>query len=74
MADEQLGPIEPLRWRYPVPPVCTAQWTEDDWQRWAEAEGSREPLTIKTAFGVRRAVGRNAKGDLVYRLNVEGEP
>jgi hypothetical protein len=74
MAEDHLGPIEPRRWRYPAPPVCTAQWDETDWQRWAEMYGSLEPLTIKTAFGVRRAVGRNVHGELVYRLNVEGEP
>lgn len=26
---------------FPVPPVCTARWTEADWLRWAETNGKR---------------------------------
>jgi len=73
MGDEQLGPIEPRQMRFPVPPVCTAQWDQDAWEKWIAAYGVPEPLVIKTAIGDRHAVGRNAQGELVYRLNTEGE-
>lgn len=73
MSDEQLGPIEPRQIRFPVPPACTAQWDQDAWDKWIAAYGVPEPLVIETAIGRRHAVGRNAKGELVYRLNTEGE-
>jgi hypothetical protein len=73
MSDEQLGPIEPRKVFFPVPPVCTAQWEEKDWDTWIAKYGVRESLVLKTAMGLRHAVGRNAQGDLVYRLNTEGD-
>ncbi len=73
MSDEQLGPIEPRKVFFPVPPVSTQFWEQKDWDAWIAQYGVRESLVLKTAFGERHAVGRNAKGDLVYRLNTEGD-
>jgi hypothetical protein len=70
---EQLGPIEPLKVFFPVPPVPTHHWEEKDWDAWIAKYGVRESLVMKTAMGERHAVGRNAQGDLVYRLNTAGE-
>jgi hypothetical protein len=40
--------------RFPVPPVCTALWTPNDWLRWIEAHGlpANPPEEIQTPFGV----------------------
>ena len=51
----------------------SAQWDQDAWDKWVAAYGVLEPLVLKTAFGDRHAVGRNSKGELVYRLNTDGE-
>jgi hypothetical protein len=73
MSDEKLGPIEPLKMQFPVPPVCTAHWEPQDWETWIRLHGSPEPLTLRYRFGPFDAVGRNAAGELVYRLNTDGE-
>lgn len=69
-------PIYPLRTskHYPVPPVCTAAWTEEDWER--TAVHVTESETIETVVAdpwngteirrLHRAVGRNAAGELLY--------
>ena len=58
--------------RYPVPPVCTAQWGEADWQRWIDANGAkvdREPETLTFPnMGTYRKTGRrNERGEMLYR-------
>lgn len=73
MSDEPLGPVEPRKMRFPVPPVGTHFWEQKDWDAWVAKYGVPEPLTIKNWWGEYTAVGRNDKGELVYRLNTEGE-
>jgi hypothetical protein len=38
---------------FPVPPVCTARWTDGSWLRWAETHGQIRPLhdRISEALG-----------------------
>jgi hypothetical protein len=74
MQSEQLGPIEPRKMRFPVPPVSTAFWEPADWDRWVATYGELEPLVLRFRnTGEWHAVGRNDKGELVYRLNTNGE-
>ena len=58
--------------RFPVPPVCTAYWTEADWARYIEANGVRVNTEPDTLPGFNGAVWvktgeRNAKGEVLYR-------
>ena len=56
---------------YPAPPVCTAQWTQADWQRYEELHGvEMEPLTIVNFMGTwTRTDKRDANGDALYNLD-----
>lgn len=64
---------------FPVPPVCTAAWTEDDWKRWAEqygvdrsgpdysADGTYEPATIEFAGETWvKSTNKNTRGEALY--------
>lgn len=66
---------------FPVPPVCTAAWTDEDWARWAERHGVDrsgpdygpngvyEPSTMEGVCGTWEKTGKtNAKGEALYRL------
>ena len=51
---------------YPVPPVCHAQWTADDWKRTERT--AVEPLVIDAIGYTWLATGdRLINGKLVYR-------
>lgn len=58
--------------KFPVPPVCTAAWTPEDWQRWEDAHGVPvEPEIIRTKYiGTWVAHERGADGVLLYRQEV----
>lgn len=60
--------------KYPVPPVCSAYWTEEDWERTAVVVDT-EPDTIgsmlcETHHYVKTGE-RNALGEMLYRLEVK---
>ena len=60
-------PLYPLRVTkcYPVPPVCHAFWTEEDWEK--TAFYVTEPSEMTGSFmGRWVAVGRNKKGEILY--------
>lgn len=59
-------PLYPLRSTvvYPVPPVCTAYWTEEDWSKIARTV--TEPEIIEALGKTWRAVGRNSAGVILY--------
>lgn len=61
-------PVHPLRRTkcYPVPPVCTVLWTEEDWDRTAFYVSEQE--VIETAWGPADAVGRGFDGVLLYTI------
>jgi hypothetical protein len=65
-----MKPLFPLRTEtvYPVPPVCTALWTDEDWQKTARTR--TEPLEIKTSWGIARAIGRDESEAIVYNLRL----
>lgn len=73
MEDDELRPIGELKFRFPVPPVGTHYWEQADWDTWIAQYGVREPLVLRYSWGVCRAIGRNAQGDLVYRVNTNGD-
>jgi hypothetical protein len=51
---------------YPIPPVCSAHWTPDDWAR--TAHRTCEPLVVDLCGAPWVATGeRNAHGALLYR-------
>ncbi len=68
-----MGPVEPRKVWFPVPPVSTSQWEQEDWDKWIEKYGVAEPLVRKTAWGTFHAVGRDHRGELLYRLNTDGD-
>jgi hypothetical protein len=49
---------------YPVPPVCTAYWTEADWERTARIVG--DPLVLE-GLGFRWHADRIENGQTIYR-------
>jgi len=63
--------------RFPVPPVCTAAWSDEDWQRWITAngetievnpQGSTEPPTMECCGEIwDRTTNLNSKGEALYR-------
>lgn len=57
--------------RFPVPPVCTAFWTEADWDRYIEANGvlvDPKPPTMKLGGETWvKTEEVNAKGEALYR-------
>lgn len=59
-------PLYPLRSTkvYPVPPVCSAAWTAEDWERTASVV--TEPESIEALGKTWRAVGRNSDGAILY--------
>lgn len=61
-------PIHPLRSTkcYPVPPVCHAFWTEEDWERTAFFVTEPEVLESEI-MGRWIACGRTQSGQLLYR-------
>ena len=66
-------PLYPLRVTkcYPVPPVCTGYWTEDDWEKTAFTV--TEPEVIDDSFmGRWVAVGRNKEGEILYSKKKHG--
>lgn len=60
-------PVYPLRRTkcYPVPPVCTAFWTPEDWERTAYYVTEQDVLDTPN-MGRWIAIGRDADGTLVY--------
>lgn len=63
--------------RFPVPPVCTAYWTEDDWGRWVEKHGVtvdtepdvlRSPIFEETHVFVKTGE-RSPNGEMLYRYS-----
>lgn len=51
---------------YPVPPVCSAFWTPEDWTK--TQIRTIEPLVIWTCGHLWAAIGeRNADGAMLYR-------
>ena len=63
--------------RFPVPPVCTAYWTEADWDTWIERHGvtvDREPETLpwSDTHHFVKTGERDAKGEMLYRLTPKG--
>ena len=63
-------------WWFPVPGVCTAYWTDEDWERCAEATG--RTLSVNGFPEPDEMIGHdgkvwvktnqtNAKGDALYR-------
>lgn len=50
---------------YPVPPVCSAFWTVDDWRRTAQTVV--EPLVLHALGEVWVATGERVDGRLLYR-------
>jgi hypothetical protein len=65
-----MNPLFPLLVEtvFPVPPVCTALWTEEDWNETART--ITEPLEIATGWGIARAIGRDESGAIVYSLRL----
>jgi hypothetical protein len=52
---------------YPVPPVCHALWTVDNWSR--VARRTVEPLVLDSIGYTWTATGeRNEQGQLLYRI------
>jgi hypothetical protein len=67
-----------LETRFPVPPVCTAYWTEADWERYIEATGvvvETEPDTLPGFNGAvwEKTGTRNTKGEALYRRKEEAD-
>lgn len=73
METDSLRPIGDLKVRFPVPPVGTQYWEEQDWAAWIEKYGVREPMVLRYSWGEYHAVGRNADGHLVYRIKTNGD-
>jgi hypothetical protein len=61
-------PVYPLRRTkcYPVPPVCTALWTADDWERTAYYVTEKDVLEYPN-MGRWVAIGRDRDGNLLYQ-------
>ena len=58
---------------FPVPPVCTASWTDIDWVRYIEIHGvESEPDTIGSSFGLWYKTGElDINGNALYSLRLE---
>ena len=58
--------VYPLRVmkHYPVPPVCWAKWTDEDWERMAKHTQEVDILQVNNI--VWKAVGRDMQGVLLY--------
>lgn len=57
--------------RFPVPPVPTAAWSEEDWTVWDERHGvtvDTEPDTMPGGYV--KTGRRNARGAMLYRLTL----
>jgi hypothetical protein len=65
-----MKPLFPLHTEtvFPVPPVCTALWTAEDWNKTART--CTERLEIQTSWGIARAIGRDESGAIVYNLRL----
>lgn len=65
---DPMQPVHPLRTTklYPVPPVCHALWTEEDWERTAVIVTEQEVLDVPL-MGRWRACARDTQGNLLYR-------
>lgn len=61
-------PVYPLRRTkcYPVPPVCHAAWTAEDWERTAYYVTEKDVLEYPN-MGRWVAVGRDHDGNLLYQ-------
>lgn len=61
----------PAEVRFPVPPVCTAFWTEADWDRWIARHGvlvDPEPPTMKLGSETWVKTDEvNTRGEALYR-------
>lgn len=51
---------------YPVPPVCTVYWTDDDWER--TAFYITEPEFVQWFDHTWKAVDRDERGHVLYQL------
>lgn len=55
--------------RFPVPPVCTGNWDEKDWDAWKARHGQwveTEPDTLNFLGHVWRKT-KNRRGEALYR-------
>ena len=58
--------------KFPAPPVCTARWDSDDWDRYIARNAQHEPTVIQNTLGVFVKTGkRDSRGNSLYVMRGE---